>query len=117
MENDLTKSWIEFQLEKSDGLFWAWEELEQLVQKKPEKAWMLVQDICDASNDEKVLGALSAGPLEELIVQHGKEFIDRLEIKVRQCPKFAKLIHGVWVDSDAIGTRVKALKEKYANNV
>ena len=50
----------------------------------------------DATPENKVFDILAAGPLEDLLYEHGNIVIDKIEILARTNPKFRKLLNGVW---------------------
>lgn len=77
--------------------FWAYEEVADLVQKKPVEAFDMVLEILASTDDESVLFNLAAGPLEELIQFHGPLVIDSIEREAAKNPKFITLMQGVWV--------------------
>jgi len=66
----------------------------------------------DASNHH--FQALAAGPLEELLVEHGETFVDRVEELARQRPDFRLLLNGVW-DSDIKPNVIKQLSKYWSN--
>ena len=76
--------------------FWAFEAFDDLIHKEPEKAWPIILAIYNATDDESILANLAAGPLEDLLVQHGEKFIDRVEQLARQDEKFLYVLSGVW---------------------
>ena len=88
-------------MQEIDVNFWAWEELERLVNEEPESAWAAILAVLSSTTDTHTLDALSAGPLEYLIDLHGKQFIERIEIFARTDPKFKALLGGVWQSSTA----------------
>jgi hypothetical protein len=45
---------------------------------------------------DKHFQVLAAGPLEDLLVQHGDVCVDEIEILARQNPAFRLLLNGVW---------------------
>jgi hypothetical protein len=53
---------------------------------------------------------LAAGPLEDLLDEHGFEFIDRVETLVQANPKFRLLLGGVWRSGidQAVWDRIQA---------
>ena len=57
---------------------------------------------------------LSAGPLEDLLVYHGHEVIDRVESEARSNPKFASLLGGVWKNAmaDDIWRRIQGVWDR-----
>ncbi|MEO1405306.1 MAG: DUF6869 domain-containing protein [Pseudomonadota bacterium] len=42
------------------------------------------------------LAIIAAGPLEDLLVNHGSEIIDAVVTKSHQSPKFRRMMTGVW---------------------
>ncbi len=62
----------------------------------PEVAWLAILEIAkrDLSDEDKAL--LAAGPLEDLLSNHGPMFIDRVEVEARRNPRFSYLLGGVW---------------------
>ncbi len=113
----LKEKWIKYTRTKDDSLFEAWEALNTLVSEQPQEAWEVILDILEEADSNDVIANLAAGPLEDLLSDHGETFIDEVEEKARQNPKFTQLILGVWEGgmSKEIWSRVKALQEKYAN--
>jgi len=83
-------------LREQDTNFWAFEEFDRLVRRQPEDAWEAVLAVLAATTDEYTLSNLAAGPLEDLINQHGEAFIDRIETLARCEPRFQELLCGVW---------------------
>lgn len=104
MDANLIHAWIEYHVTNNRSLFWAWEELDRLVRVEPELSWKLIQDIALESDEPIVLANLAAGPLEDLLLHHGKQFIDRIEIYTRQNPHFVPVVMSVW--SNAIEKEV-----------
>ncbi|SDU31743.1 DUF6869 domain-containing protein [Halopseudomonas salegens] len=116
MDESLSTKWIEYHATGNKDLFWAWEELESMVRKAPEHAWLQILDIAAATENQEVLSSLAAGPLEDLIALHGLNFIERLETKARQNPEIARLVTGVWRNNipDSVWERLHAIQTKYS---
>ncbi len=47
-------------------------------------------------SDNRLLGLLAAGPLEELLQMNGEIVVDRVDEYARKDPLFRKLLNGVW---------------------
>ncbi len=62
----------------------------------PEDAWKAILLILAKAPPDRVLSALAAGPLEDLIDSAGPQVIDRIELTARQSPEFRSLLSGVW---------------------
>lgn len=68
----------------------------------PELCWATILHILavigpDVSN--RLFAVLAAGPLEDLLSNHGQALIDRVEAQARSNPSFALLLGGVWESS------------------
>jgi len=63
---------------------------------QPELAWDFIQSACGKTSDPLLLGSLAAGPLEDLLAQHGEDFIDRVEAVAARDECFRELLNGVW---------------------
>jgi hypothetical protein len=63
---------------------------------EPEIAWQAIVRLSqmDMTDDQRAL--LAAGPVEDLLVWHGTEFIDRVEQEAIINPKLNYLLGGVW---------------------
>ena len=91
-----------------------WNEFDWAVHDYPELAW---QAICEALGQQRManhLPVLAAGPREDLLSLHGKQFIDRVESEAKRNPRFAWLLGGVWKHemSEQIWNRVQAVWDR-----
>src|SRR4051794_21393160 len=50
--------------------FWAWEVVKTLVREQPEEAWLMILRLVVLSPDDRMLGSVAAGPLEDLLALH-----------------------------------------------
>lgn len=100
--NRIAHDWIKMSQSENDSdeynrYFWSAEKLFNLVEKDPENAWKVIDEIRhNIASNEKVFWHLAASHLEDLLVKHGSLFIDRFEVLAKQDPEFRKLLHGVW---------------------
>jgi len=77
----------------------------------PEDVWRVVVEVLTHHPSEKVTDVLAAGPLEDLIEDHGEQFIDRIEREAQLSPAFRQLLCGVWPSgSKAIWARVEEVR-------
>ncbi|MGQ0836764.1 MAG: DUF6869 domain-containing protein [Gammaproteobacteria bacterium] len=90
----------------AQGAFW------DLCRENIEEAWNAILAIVAAKPDARVFGNLAAGPLEDLLVNHGPQIIERIEQQARLDPSFAALLGGVWKNDirDDVWTRVEQLR-------
>lgn len=118
--NQLVETWIEYH-KKGRAMgkpptetFWAWERLSDIVRNDPALAWDLILQILAADQSDVTFENLAAGPLEDFLVYHGKEDIDRVEIEAKNNPDFNELLGGVWKNeiSPEIWRRVKKIRKR-----
>ena len=114
----LIRAWIALQEVEEESAFyernlWAAEKLWEFSQDNPELCWELILEILHREPSDKVLGSLAAGPLEDLLVTHGSEFIEKVERQASQDKRFRGLLSGVWKNemSDDVWDRVQAVAQ------
>lgn len=115
-KNVLIQTWIAHHKELvntgeiNDGTFWVYEKLDELCWKSPDMAWTLILEILKTDQSHAVVANLAAGPVEDLLAQHGLEFIDKVEAQAKNDPLFKHLLGGVWQNDmpDEIWNRVEA---------
>lgn len=89
-------------------LWWAIKKFMDLGESNPEACWLAVLGIVQQMPSEKVLSVLAAGPLEDLIDDHGPQFIDRIENEARRNSVFRTMLRNVWKSgSDDVWDRVQ----------
>ncbi len=75
----LTSEWL-FYAESGDvDRAWSDEALDDLIDKDPSLAWTVVLEIVHRATSDSAFDLAAAGPLEDLIAQHGEELIDLIE--------------------------------------
>lgn len=89
-----TKSWLEEWSEENWG--WATELLHRLIEHQPESAWILIDKLIEAAEDDEELGCIAAGPLEDLLARYGPQFVERVEQAAASNERFKKCLAGVW---------------------
>ena len=77
-------------------LFWAVDKFFDLEIERPDVCWEAILDILSKKPSDRVLGVLAAGPLEDLINNHGSVYIEKIETEARRNPAFRHLLGGVW---------------------
>ena len=82
-----------------DPLWWPIQKFFDLEFDDSESIWVAILLIIEKTSSQKVVGVLAAGPLEDLIEDHGPQWIDRIELEARRNPKFRYLLGGVWQSS------------------
>lgn len=75
---------------------WASDELDSLVWQQPERAWTIILLIVERGAPREVLAILAAGPLENLLREHGPAFIARVEEQSRRDSRFREVLADVY---------------------
>lgn len=99
---------------KQDDELIGFDELDWLVRKHPDHAWMCILAAVADHRTKPFLGLLAAGPLEDLLGIHGEAFIERIEQEARRDPLFAWTLRGVWQCqmTDAVWSRVQSVWDR-----
>ena len=108
---DLAATWIE-QQSHDDGEDWAIRRVTQLCEpvSDPEEVWPIILRLVELSINDQRLSDVAAGPLEDLICNHGGQIISRVEIQAKMNPKFRRCLSGIWGWSsmpEAMQARIK----------
>ena len=108
-----TEECIKFGIESPEAelLSWAFDKIHDLAFHKPHDALDVIVEITKITEEERVLANLAAGPLETLLVHHGKDVIDRVIELAKNDPRFSDLLLGVWKASidEGVMERIEAL--------
>jgi len=80
----------------------------------PDSAIDLVLAVLKLEPDTETMEVLAAGPLEQVLANHGAKIIDRVEHLVKSSPAFAGLLGGVWQNamSDDVWRRVQRIWDR-----
>jgi hypothetical protein len=81
---------------REDQHSWAFDEFLVLIRTDPEKAWDITLELVSRASDDATLGYVAAGPLEDLMCEHGPLLVDHAEERARRDPRFRKALKGVW---------------------
>lgn len=100
-DEEIAKDWIalEYAEEGSqthESKFWAYMVLDDLRVEDPERCWLILNKIIDIDSSDLILMNLAAGPLEDLLVTHGSDFIGRIESAAKSDPRFRMMLKMVW---------------------
>ncbi len=88
----------------------AWTVMADLADDDPERAWtLLLRVIARADFDGGALCSAGADCLENLFRAHGPRFIERIEQRARQDPKFRQALACVWAMKSPLRPRVDQL--------
>ncbi len=94
--------------------FWAWEKVGELVKQDPEPAWRIILHLIEGARLDHQLGVIAAGPLEDLLSDHGAHFIDRAEQLAASSDRFRACLGRVWQANmpEALWKRVRAAADE-----
>jgi hypothetical protein len=90
--------------------FWAWQVARNLINDDPTEAWLLILALLHNAPDDGVLGSVAAGELEEFVLAHAADFIDRIEDEARRNSRFKSALSYlyVWRLSPELFDRIEA---------
>ena len=83
-------------LEQGNPHWWA---VNRFWDADPEDCWLAILATLSKYPPAEVLGTLAAGPLEDLIEDHGPKFIGRIEAEAGRNSAFRELLSRVWQSS------------------
>jgi hypothetical protein len=99
---------------KREEDWWACEQVDSLVDKEPEQGWEITLMLVNKSPSDEALAYVAAGPLENLLIKHGPEVIDRIEKESSTNERLQLALSGVWMRrEDSAFERWFALMNKY----
>lgn len=78
-----------------------------------DEQWVVILEmIAESPDNEQVLQAIAAGPLESFLSDFDQQAIDRVEAEAARDPKFRRVLSGVWklAMSDPVWQRVRAIQ-------
>lgn len=116
--NQIVEAWIaaataENRSPECESNWWAVEQvIDWALDGDGEHLWRFITAAYKRDLSDKVVGALAAGPLEDLLAKQGPDFIDRVEELARKDPRFNYLLGGVWRSTmtEDMWQRVKAAR-------
>ena len=85
-----------------------------VLDSQPEIIWEFINIAYKREMPAIAFACLASGPLEDLIADHGRQYIDQIEALARQDPMFNFLLGGVWKRGmpDEIWERVQAIQNE-----
>ena len=117
-EEKLIRHWIRYhELEEYSSerkeYFWAEIKINDYIETDPELAWKLLLNILSLDINQRAIGLLAAGPLEDLLSDHGPQLIDRIEKEAKTNDSFKYALTGVWQGGmdDNIWRRVQEARQ------
>ena len=118
--NRIVNAWIaaeeaELRSPERESNWWAIQQvMDWSFKRQGEHLWRFITAAYKRNLSDKVFSSLAAGPLEDLLVKQGPEFIERVEELARLDPDFNDLLGGVWRNnmSEEIWKRVEAARHR-----
>ena len=71
----------------------------RLPDNEPEDCWRFIQIACELPLSSDQLGLLGAGVLEDLMDEHGADFLDRVEAAAKESVSMQTVVDAVWTMS------------------
>ena len=112
----LAKAWVYMHSVKENSpewedTFWSYIKLGELISEAPNDAWEAINEIRKLDGSDHILLNLAAGPLEDFLVYHGEDFIDRIEDACKEDDQLRKLLGATWQNdmSNSLWLRIKLL--------
>ena len=101
---NVATAWVEmwsYDLEspERDKFDWVGDFEYEATYEKPELGLELILEVLRLDPSIEIIEVLAAGPLEDLLSQHGESMITKIEFLARNNGKFANLLGGVWQNS------------------
>lgn len=78
---DIADTWLRHHETRSDNDFWAWEEAKEIICSggNLHRAWSVTTLLLETAKTDDEVGAIAAGPLEDLIDVYGDAALDLIE--------------------------------------
>lgn len=91
-------TWIRHAQDRRKEDFWAWDWVMSQVcwNASAEDAWEIVVELVRAA-PAGLLGAIGAGPLEDLVNRFGADLIDWIEGEARRDRRFQQALGAIWL--------------------
>lgn len=102
---DMAKNWIEHFLAVKDGYILADKQecsfiFQDMCRNQPDRALSIIREIARATTDERLLGILGAGPIEELLVNHWSKYFTTLCYEADMNPYLRSALLSVWLTGE-----------------
>jgi hypothetical protein len=111
---DIARAWVamhkaEKGSEARDANFWAYMSLDELRDGDLERYWKIINEIKRIDDSDFMLSNLAAGPIEDVLVNSGSIFIERIEECAKADERFRAMLGMVWKNDipDDIWERVE----------
>ena len=116
---DFIQAWIDFSKaeqgsDEYEESFWCFMLLSDLIEDFPNETLDIFVDIINQDSSPEVISSTSAGPLEDLISDHGALLIDKIVTIAENNKNFNHALGGVWKSTtkDAIWNRIENVRNE-----
>jgi len=94
----IIREYVEYGVTPVGQVRWGWasDRMYHIIRGAPDIAWELVTKLIDLAPSDEALGYFAAGPLEDLLSEHGPYLIARVEDRARDNPTFLRALQRVW---------------------
>jgi hypothetical protein len=82
----------------------------RLVDESPEQCWRFIEIACDMPLKPDQLGLLGAGFFEDLMDDHGPQFIDRVEAAAKHSRSMRAVVDTAWTNNPMDQNVMRAIK-------
>jgi len=94
----LASEWLSYAESGEEIRSWAYDALYDLIDEEPALAWTIILKLVHSAPSDVAFDLAAAGPLEDLIVQHGQELIDLIEHQVQGDEVLSRALLKVWLN-------------------
>lgn len=88
---------------------WAWEQVENDIYSDPDRAWVTLCSVFRQSLTEEVLAVISAGHLEDFLVENGRHYLPRIRPEASSNLLLARALSGVWLEDAELRCQLRPL--------
>jgi hypothetical protein len=94
----MIREFVEYGVTPGRQVRWGWASarMYHIIAGAPDIAWELVTKLIDIAPCDEARGFFAAGPLEDLLSEHGPYLIARVEDRARDNPTFLRALQCVW---------------------
>jgi hypothetical protein len=100
--------------ERREEDFWAFEEVQRIVQTDFSLAWVITRLLLEKANSDVALNYVAAGPLEDFVDGYGDAAVDVIEAACEQDQWMQFALSGIWLERESrVLTRWRGLMTRY----
>jgi len=108
---ELAEAWI-----TKPGSGWSSDDevLYAMLHREPERTLCVMLAVMQLTDDQKVLGRLAAGPLEDFLGIHGRQYLEVFHALALEQRRLREVLDGVWQGAmpKDVWHRIETLKQK-----